>query len=275
VLVAGVATRSVWRRLFGAAGWSVVTTRPLPSGVAWTLRCARGRTCAPMPTTRLPLPPFGARSSACRSSRLWGRPRPPGPAAAGRGRGVAVVRGADPRAAHGQDPGPHRPPPAFSRPGTATGGGAAVVRGPVPAKPWWILEGNEFCVFAPRRGDEPPARTAVFEVVVDSADPVAQADWWAAALGGRREAEDGCAWARVRSSARAAGPGESRTAGLRCGRGGRGCRQGRSTCSSTPERRLTGPSTYRLTAHRTRPRWSDGATACSVSGARVGQTLDS
>lgn len=74
--------------------------------------------------------------------------------------------------------------------------GAEVVRGPVPAEPWWVLvdpEGNEFCVFAPRRGDEAPARTAVFEVVVDSVDPVTQAEWWAGALGGRRKAEGGCA----------------------------------------------------------------------------------
>ena len=40
--------------------------------------------------------------------------------------------------------------------------------------------GNEFCVFAP--ADDRP--DGFYELVVDSADPQAQADWWADVLGG-------------------------------------------------------------------------------------------
>ena len=44
-------------------------------------------------------------------------------------------------------------------------------------------EGNQFCVFAPREGTRP----GPFELVVDSADPVRQATWWAGVVGGTVE----------------------------------------------------------------------------------------
>lgn len=69
--------------------------------------------------------------------------------------------------------------------------GARVVRHPAE-DPWWVLsdpEGNEFCAFAPRAG----ARPGVFELVVDSADPAAQARWWAGVVGGEVEVEDAVA----------------------------------------------------------------------------------
>ncbi|WP_433221076.1 VOC family protein [Dactylosporangium sp. CS-047395] len=65
--------------------------------------------------------------------------------------------------------------------------GAVVLRSP-GRDPWYVLadpEGNAFCVY-PCGPDRP---TGIFELVVDSRDPHAQAAWWAAVLGGRAEAE--------------------------------------------------------------------------------------
>jgi hypothetical protein len=59
--------------------------------------------------------------------------------------------------------------------------GAHVVR-PPGADHWWVLadpEGNEFCAFPPE--DEQPG---IFELCVDSRDPLAQARWWASLVGG-------------------------------------------------------------------------------------------
>jgi Glyoxalase-like domain len=69
--------------------------------------------------------------------------------------------------------------------------GATVLREPGD-DPWWVLadpEGNAFCAFPPRAegSDEP----GVFELVVDCADPVAQAAWWAAMVGGTVSHEGG------------------------------------------------------------------------------------
>ncbi|MFC4144710.1 VOC family protein [Micromonospora mangrovi] len=67
--------------------------------------------------------------------------------------------------------------------------GARLVREPDAEITWWVLadpEGNHFCAFAPRRD----ARPGVFELVVDSADPAAQARWWAGVVGGRVETTD-------------------------------------------------------------------------------------
>ncbi|MFJ8582051.1 VOC family protein [Micromonospora sp. NPDC093277] len=64
--------------------------------------------------------------------------------------------------------------------------GARLVHEPDAEIDWWVLadpEGNQFCAFAPHNG----ARPGVFEVVVDSADPAAQAAWWAGVVGGRVE----------------------------------------------------------------------------------------
>jgi Glyoxalase-like domain len=69
-----------------------------------------------------------------------------------------------------------------------TAAGATVVREP-GEDPWWVLtdpEGNEFCAFPPR--EETGDRLGVFELVVDSRDPPAQAAWWASVVGGRTEA---------------------------------------------------------------------------------------
>ncbi|MFI7550136.1 VOC family protein [Micromonospora sediminimaris] len=61
--------------------------------------------------------------------------------------------------------------------------GARLVREPDSEISWWVLadpDGNVFCAFAP--GDDP--RPGPFELVVDSADPSAQATWWAGVVGG-------------------------------------------------------------------------------------------
>ncbi|MGW5669096.1 VOC family protein [Micromonospora sp. NPDC003776] len=62
--------------------------------------------------------------------------------------------------------------------------GARLVREPDAEISWWVLadpEGNQFCAFPSREGRRP----GVFELVVDSADPTAQAAWWAGVVGGR------------------------------------------------------------------------------------------
>jgi len=69
--------------------------------------------------------------------------------------------------------------------------GAVVTRTPDDEVSWWVLtdvDGNAFCAFPPRDGTSP----GVFELVVDSADPVAQATWWAGVCGGEvtREGTD-------------------------------------------------------------------------------------
>lgn len=57
---------------------------------------------------------------------------------------------------------------------------------------WQLLrdpEGGELCAF--EREQVPDER--LYEIVVDAADPVAQAEWWAEVLGARWEAEGGVA----------------------------------------------------------------------------------
>ncbi|MFG1837428.1 VOC family protein [Micromonospora sp. NPDC049175] len=66
--------------------------------------------------------------------------------------------------------------------------GARLVREPAGEATWWVLvdpEGNEFCAFPAREGTGP----GPFELVVDSADPLAQATWWAGVVGGAVEDE--------------------------------------------------------------------------------------
>ncbi|MGB2566902.1 VOC family protein [Micromonospora citrea] len=69
--------------------------------------------------------------------------------------------------------------------------GARLVREPDTEISWWVLadpEGNQFRAFA-RRED---VRPGAFRLVVESADPVAQATWWAGVTGGAVEtAEEG------------------------------------------------------------------------------------
>ncbi|MBQ1026181.1 VOC family protein [Micromonospora sp. C95] len=67
--------------------------------------------------------------------------------------------------------------------------GARLVREPDSEVSWWVLadpDGNLFCAFAP--GAE--SRPGPFELVVDSADPVAQATWWAGVVGGEVEVSE-------------------------------------------------------------------------------------
>ncbi|MGN9775883.1 VOC family protein [Micromonospora sp. H33] len=64
--------------------------------------------------------------------------------------------------------------------------GARLVREPDAEIDWWVLadpEGNLFCAFASGEG----ARPGPFELVVDTADPAAQARWWAGIVGGTAE----------------------------------------------------------------------------------------
>ncbi|MEU4401881.1 VOC family protein [Micromonospora orduensis] len=64
--------------------------------------------------------------------------------------------------------------------------GARLVAEPSGDATWWVLadpEGNEFCAFGAREGTRP----GPFELVVDSADPTAQATWWAGVTGGTVE----------------------------------------------------------------------------------------
>ncbi|WP_320065464.1 VOC family protein [Micromonospora sp. RTGN7] len=71
--------------------------------------------------------------------------------------------------------------------------GARLVREPDVEVDWWVLadpEGNLFRAFPPGEGTRP----GPFELVVGSADPVAQATWWAGIVGGRVETtEEGTA----------------------------------------------------------------------------------
>jgi hypothetical protein len=62
--------------------------------------------------------------------------------------------------------------------------GARLVREPDAEVDWWVLadpDGNQFCAFPPGTDKQ----RGVFELVVDSADPAAQARWWAGVVGGQ------------------------------------------------------------------------------------------
>jgi hypothetical protein len=70
--------------------------------------------------------------------------------------------------------------------------GATVVR-PPGEDYWWVLtdpEGNEFCAFPP---DE-QGRPGVFELCVDSAEPLGQAQWWTSLVGGTVHQRRNFAW---------------------------------------------------------------------------------
>ncbi|MER7457391.1 VOC family protein [Micromonospora sp. NPDC126480] len=67
--------------------------------------------------------------------------------------------------------------------------GARLVREPDAEISWWVLadpEGNLFCAFAARDDSRP----GPFELVVDTADPTAQARWWAGVVGGTVETSE-------------------------------------------------------------------------------------
>jgi hypothetical protein len=62
--------------------------------------------------------------------------------------------------------------------------GATIVRPPGDDRTWWVMadvEGGEFCAFV--RDGRPSLPGRLYEVVVDCADPYAQADWWAGVFG--------------------------------------------------------------------------------------------
>ncbi|BCJ61493.1 hypothetical protein C1I93_28210 [Micromonospora endophytica] len=71
--------------------------------------------------------------------------------------------------------------------------GARLIREPDAEVSWWVLadpEGNQFCAFPPGEQARPPGP---FEMVVDAADPVAQATWWSGVVGGEVETRKGYA----------------------------------------------------------------------------------
>lgn len=73
--------------------------------------------------------------------------------------------------------------------------GATVTRRPDAEISWWVLadpDGNLFCAFPPRPGTAPTA-VEVYELVVDTADAVAVAAWWASITGGKVETGAGAA----------------------------------------------------------------------------------
>jgi hypothetical protein len=73
--------------------------------------------------------------------------------------------------------------------------GATVLRAPDDEISWHVLadpSGNEFCCF-PRRPDQPET-DGFSELLVDSADPAADASWWAEVLGGVVGEDDRFPW---------------------------------------------------------------------------------
>ncbi|MGW3604573.1 VOC family protein [Micromonospora sp. NPDC005161] len=81
---------------------------------------------------------------------------------------------------------------AGAEPSALIAAGARLLRAPSEDVTWWVLadpEGNPFCGFAARKGTQP----GPFELVVDSADPAAQAAWWAGVVGGTAEFGSGTA----------------------------------------------------------------------------------
>ncbi|SCF02394.1 hypothetical protein GA0070607_4567 [Micromonospora coriariae] len=81
---------------------------------------------------------------------------------------------------------------AGAEPSALIAAGARLLRAPSGDVTWWVLadpEGNPFCAFAALEGTRP----GPFELVVDSADPAAQAAWWAGVVGGTAEYGSGTA----------------------------------------------------------------------------------
>ena len=78
--------------------------------------------------------------------------------------------------------------------------GATLVRPPGGDIAWWLMadpDGNEFCAFNPREGAGP----GVVELVVDAADPGAQAAWWASVTGGEAGSKEGMPYRWVTGAA--------------------------------------------------------------------------
>jgi hypothetical protein len=75
--------------------------------------------------------------------------------------------------------------------------GARLLRDRTEATPWQVWgdpEGGEFCVM---RANDDPAHgraTGLFEMVVDCADPLAQATWWQGVIGGTLHSAESGEW---------------------------------------------------------------------------------
>jgi len=77
--------------------------------------------------------------------------------------------------------------------------GATILTDPTGTSPWWVLadpDGNTFRAVGPHPDVAPVDRPSPFELVVDSLDPVAQARWWSAVVGGTvgTDVDRGVAW---------------------------------------------------------------------------------
>jgi hypothetical protein len=71
--------------------------------------------------------------------------------------------------------------------------GATAVREPTEDDHWRVLadpDGLLFCAMGPREGEPPGA----FELIVDSADPEAIGEWWAARYGVPLQRQEGVGW---------------------------------------------------------------------------------
>ena len=83
------------------------------------------------------------------------------------------------------------------------GAGASLLRNPTEDEPWHVLadpDGVPLCVMGPHP-DHPDAPFGPFELVVDSGDPSAQAQWWADRTGGAVHHDPGVPWAWVTGGA--------------------------------------------------------------------------
>jgi catechol 2,3-dioxygenase-like lactoylglutathione lyase family enzyme len=81
--------------------------------------------------------------------------------------------------------------------------GATVVSAPDDEKHWWVLadpDGTLFCAMAPQPYHS-PSTVEAFELVVDSADPAAQAQWWAGVTGGTAGRREGVPFTWVEGAA--------------------------------------------------------------------------
>jgi hypothetical protein len=81
--------------------------------------------------------------------------------------------------------------------------GATLVSPPDGDRHWWLLadpDGTLFCAMGPHPQYTPPAPEP-FELVVDAADPWAQARWWAEVTGGTPERREGAPYAWVEGAA--------------------------------------------------------------------------
>ncbi len=84
-------------------------------------------------------------------------------------------------------------------PAALTALGATVLAVPTRTAPWWVLadpEGDLFRAVGPHPDVPGVTQVTPFELVVDSVDPVAQAHWWARAVGGEVgcDVDRGVAW---------------------------------------------------------------------------------